>query len=160
MKITIGSPALTGVISSVLLADHFVSASFPLRALIINHMPRNFRHNDLNIHLKTCAGGVDTQAEVTVQGFSQLQKLCTEVEAISELNDFETGIEIHDLDAIEAADNAEKSAAASSELEKIAKETVKPEIATDPLVPESDKNAEPKQATAPLKITKKAKDNV
>jgi hypothetical protein len=160
MKITIGSPALTGVISSVLLADHFVSASYPLRALIINHMPRNFRHNDLNISLKTCAGGVDTQAEVTVQSFSQLQKLCTEVEAISELNDFETGIEIHDLDAIEVADNAEKLAAASIELEKVTKETVKPEVAHEPIVPASDKNSEQKQPPVTVKIAKKVKDNV
>ncbi len=156
MKISIGSPALTGIISSQLLADHFASAAYPMRVLVINHTPRSFRHNDLGIFLQTCAGGIDTQVEVTVRSFSQIQKLCTEAEAISELNHFDVGIEIHDLDAIEAADKAAKFAAASNAPEK-ATATSKPEIALDPFIPAVDSLTTQEPVT--VKKTKKGGDN-
>lgn len=99
MNVTIGSPAITGAKSNELLADHFLQATYPMNVRVINHMPRSFRHNHLNLNLLNSAGGVDTQADVVVHGFSQIQKLCTEAEAISELNNYSVGIEIIDLDA-------------------------------------------------------------
>ncbi|MBT9097450.1 hypothetical protein KFZ76_06960 [Methylovulum psychrotolerans] len=72
----------------------FAGAAYPLEVAVKNLMPRTFRHNALDIELRTCMGGIATETTVNIGEFAQLQKLFTEAAAIGRLNSYPEVLEL------------------------------------------------------------------
>ncbi len=155
-KIELGSPSFVKVALDSLIGA-FADATYPVKVVITNNMPRDISLPDIGLFLRhVCNPNGENKREVELQGFEQLQRLASNIGQISMLNDYQyaamTVEEVvdepeQDDDDEEAKAEAEAEAArVQAELEAAA-EKAKADAEKEAAEAEAKAKAEAKKAT-------------
>lgn len=114
-QVVLGAPSLTEQDANDQVQKEFAKAKYPMRVLVINHMPRNVVFPEVEgLYLTHCADteGEGHRKEVTINNEDQLQRLASSIEQVAELNGYEKAIEL-----IEVSPPAAKSSAKDKTVE-------------------------------------------
>ncbi len=88
-KIELGSPSFVRVAIASLIGA-FADATYPVKVVITNNMPRDISLPDIGLFLRhVCNPEGENRREVILQGFDQLQRLASNIGQISMLNDYQ-----------------------------------------------------------------------
>ncbi len=114
-RIELGSPSFVEVAITSLIGA-FADATYPVKVVITNNMPRDISLPDIGLFLRhVCDPNGENRREVMLRGFDQLQRLASNIGQISMLNDYQyasmTVEEMVDEPAQEDSEAAAKSAA-------------------------------------------------
>ncbi len=88
-KIELGSPSFVKVAIASLIGA-FADASYPVKVVITNNMPRDISLPDIGVFLRhVCNPNGENRREVELQNIDQLQRLASNIGQISMLNDYQ-----------------------------------------------------------------------
>ena len=88
-KIELGSPSFVKVAIASLIGA-FADASYPVKVVITNNMPRDISLPDIGVFLRhVCNPDGENRSEVELQNIDQLQRLASNIGQISMLNDYQ-----------------------------------------------------------------------
>ncbi len=88
-KIELGSPSFVKVAIASLIGA-FADASYPVKVVITNNMPRDISLPDIGVFLRhVCNPDGENRREVELQNIDQLQRLASNIGQISMLNDYQ-----------------------------------------------------------------------
>ncbi|WP_292992607.1 hypothetical protein [Nitrosomonas sp.] len=88
-KIELGSPSFVKVAIASLIGA-FADATYPVKVVITNNMPRDISLPDIGLFLRhVCNPDGENRREIELQGFDQLQRLASNIGQISMLNDYQ-----------------------------------------------------------------------
>lgn len=110
-KIELGSPSFLKVAIASLVGA-FANATYPVKVVITNNMPRDISLPDIGLFLRhVCDPKGENRREVMLQGFDQLQRLASNIGQISMLNDYQYAA----MTVEEVVDDSEAKAKAKAE---------------------------------------------
>ncbi|PFH07852.1 hypothetical protein BCF11_0199 [Collimonas sp. PA-H2] len=82
----LGASSLTGKSVNALVEEAFGKSEFPLALRLTNNTPRNLVFPDVRAELKPNFSAPDNQIEVTFKDHAQLTRFASDVDSLSELN--------------------------------------------------------------------------
>lgn len=121
-KIELGSPSFVRVAIASLIGA-FADATYPVKVVITNNMPRDISLPDIGLFLRhVCDPKGENKREVELRGFDQLQRLASNIGQISMLNDYQyAAMTVEEVVDESAQDDSEAEAArVQAELDAIA----------------------------------------
>ncbi|WP_211441385.1 hypothetical protein [Collimonas humicola] len=128
----LGASSLTGKSVNALVEDAFGKAEFPLALRLTNHTPRHLVFPDVRAELKPNFSVPDNAVEVTFKDHAQLTRFASDVDSLSELNQWGDAMSMNMLDDGQPDEAVAKIPAAGKSQKKAAAELKPPaDKATD-----------------------------
>ena len=154
-KIELGSPSFVKVAIASLIGA-FSDATYPVKVVITNNMPRDISLPDIGLFLRhVCDPKGENKSEVELQGFDQLQRLASNIGQISMLNDYQyVAMTVEEVADESAQDDSEAEAKAKAESEA---EAAKVQAELDAAAEKAKADAEKEAAEAEAKAKAEAK---
>lgn len=122
-KIELGSPSFMKVALASLVGT-FANATYPVKVVITNNMPRDISLPDIGLFLRhVCNPNGENRREIEIQSVDQMQRLASNIGQISLLNDYQYAA----MTVEEAVDEPEQNG--DEEAEAKAKEEAEAEAA-------------------------------
>jgi hypothetical protein len=123
-----GASSLTGKSVNALVEEAFGNAEFPLALRLTNNTPRNLVFPDVRAELKPNFRAPDNQIEVTFKDHAQLTRFASDVDSLSELNQWSDAMALDTLDDGQPDAMAVKASITGKGQKKA---TVEPKSSTD-----------------------------
>jgi len=128
-SIEIGAPSLTGKDANDLVAEVFGDATFPLKVVAQNLMPRNVVFPEVpGLFLRHVSNAKDSQAAVEIASLDLFHRVASSVEQIAELNRYKSALTFTE---VEASTPATDAAAATTQAKASGKRAKAAAAATD-----------------------------
>ena len=122
----LGASSLTGKSVNALVEEAFGTSEFPLALRLTNNTPRNLVFPDIRAELKPNFRAPDNQVEVTFKDHAQLTRFASDVDSLSELNQWTDAMALDALDDGQPEEVAAKAPAAGKGQKKAAAESKPP----------------------------------
>lgn len=116
--LSLGASSLTGKSANALVEEMFGKDEFPLQLLVTNKTPRMLVFPEARAELKANFNAPENMVEVTFKDNAQLTRFASDVDALSELNQW--------ADAIDLEGEAMDEPATKSRSQKASKQNVDP----------------------------------
>lgn len=122
----LGASSLTGKSVNALVEAVFGKSEFPLTLRLTNNTPRNLVFTDIRAELKPNFSAPDNQMEVTFKDHAQLTRFASDVDSLSELNQWGDAMALDALDGGQLDEAAAKVTAGGKGQKKAATEPKSP----------------------------------
>ncbi|WP_211475097.1 hypothetical protein [Collimonas humicola] len=118
----LGASSLTGKSVNALVEEAFGKSEFPLALRLTNHTPRHLVFPDVRAELKPNFNAPDNQIEVTFKDHAQLTRFASDLDSLSELNQWADAMALDVLDDGQPDEAVAKVPAAGKGQKKVAAE--------------------------------------
>ncbi|MDB5768017.1 MAG: hypothetical protein JWQ61_2831 [Collimonas fungivorans] len=122
----LGASSLTGKSVNTLVEEAFGKSEFPLDLRLTNHTPRYLVFPDIRAELKPNFSAPDNQIDVTFKDHAQLTRFASDVDSLSELNQWADAMALDALDDAQPEEVAAKAPAAGKGQKKAGAESKSP----------------------------------
>jgi hypothetical protein len=122
----LGASSLTGKSVNALVEEVFGKSEFPLALRLTNNTPRNLVFPDVRVELKPNFSAPDNQIEVTFKDHAQLTRFASDVDSLSELNQWGDAMALDALDDGQPDEAAAKVPATGKSQKKAGAESKPP----------------------------------
>lgn len=94
----LGASSLTGKSVNALVEEAFGTSEFPLALRLTNNTPRNLVFPDIRVELKPNFSAPGNQIDVTFKDHAQLTRFASDVDSLSELNQWSEAMALNGVD--------------------------------------------------------------
>ena len=116
----LGASSLTGKSVNTLVEEAFGTSEFPLALRLTNNTPRNLVFPDIRAELKSNFRAPDNQIDITFKDHAQLTRFASDVDSLSELNQWADAMALDSLDDGQPEEVAAKASAVGKVQKKVA----------------------------------------
>lgn len=157
-KIELGSPSFVKVALASLIGV-FADATFPVKVVVTNNMPRDIALPDIGLFLRhVCNPDGENRSAVDLQDLDQLQRLASNIGQISMLNDYQYAAMTIEEVVAEPEQNGDEEVEAAAKAEAEAEaEAARVQAELDAAEAKAKEAAEKEAAEAAAKAEEEAK---